>query len=188
MFAFRKRFDPHNVSHTEWNEIYRAGGWGKAWSGPGSLLQNNTFLIAWLHDFCRHNWIQSILDIGCGDCQWIFHVTDALDIQYTGIDASDFIIEQNKIKFDKNFQVWDILDAQCSIDTVHDLVFCKDVLHHNVDALESMYTNILKIQCKYIIIVTPIKTVWRVQDIFKDFTFIQHYQSDELKSILLYKK
>ena len=63
--------DLSNITAEEWNNIYKHGGFMGEGSGRGSFVENNKTLIEWLEKFIIKNFISSIVDIGCGDFQWL---------------------------------------------------------------------------------------------------------------------
>lgn len=87
--------------------------------------------------------IESMIDIPCGDVNWIFdsHWTDMIPL-YLGLDVAEFPIQQNTLRFahhrNKEFRVWD--GIECPLPKYHedgattlrsfDLVHTRDVLQH----------------------------------------------------------
>ena len=80
----------------DWKTLYKNGGWEGVGSGTGSLLKNNLILIEWFVDFIRSNNIKSILDVACGDMQWIPFLLERVNVSYLGIDYVDYLIDSNK--------------------------------------------------------------------------------------------
>ena len=120
-------------------EIYNSFHWGndnnekyKGSSGPGSEIWYNTEYIEFLQKFIINNNIESVVDLGCGNCKCLNVIYDILNITYTGYDIYKEIIDYNidaqtesKYKFihsdffkNKN----DIISS--------DLCVIKDVLMH----------------------------------------------------------
>ena len=64
--------DRNNITAEEWNVLYNDwGGWEGRGSGDGSFIENNNYLIDWLQAFIQKNNIKNIVDVGCGDLQWM---------------------------------------------------------------------------------------------------------------------
>lgn len=99
-------------------------------SGPGSNLNINIKLLSILEDFVIQNNIKSILDVGCGDFNWMKHFNFDLIESYLGIDVVSSVINDNcntyttdKIKFEHHNVIEYKLPS-------FDLVLSKDVLVH----------------------------------------------------------
>jgi SAM-dependent methyltransferase len=106
--------------------IYKEERWGKG-SGEGSCLHNCSTYIAYLIEFIHQNKIQSIVDFGCGDWQYMQHIP--LDgINYTGIDVAPSLIEKNKTLFPNvKFECKNIVEESSP---PADLMICKEVFQH----------------------------------------------------------
>jgi hypothetical protein len=109
-------------------EIYENNKWSssESRSGNGSELKNTITLRNELPFLFKKYNISSILDIPCGDFNWMKEV-NLSDIDYTGADIVPSIIEQNKQKYPYNFQVLDL--TKDSLPKV-DLIFVRDCLGH----------------------------------------------------------
>lgn len=102
---------------------------GEAHSGGGSTLENTKVYREFLQAFLRAYRIHSVVDVGCGD--WEFsQAINWKGIQYYGYDVVEFLIEQNKSRYQKkNIHFF-------KSDGIHDdlppadLLICKDVLQH----------------------------------------------------------
>lgn len=123
------------MSHQKiFSSIYENKEWGnlESLSGFGSTRSfNEPFYIPFIKDFIINNKIKSIADLGCGDFfigKLIFE--DIKDIEYTGYDCVEFIIENNKRKYlNYNFVYLDILKNMNDIKN-SELFIIKDVFHH----------------------------------------------------------
>jgi len=96
------------------NSIYKSNHWNKSkkfdsnqsYSGPGSVansIQTNNLILE-LQKFFKENDIKNILDAPCGDCAWIKKIFET-DINYTGIDIVEDLINQNKLTFNSNLNI-----------------------------------------------------------------------------------
>lgn len=83
----------NNVSPIQWNSIYSIGGWGNNGSGEGSLFKNCFQLINFLNNIIENNNFKSILDLGCGDLQYITTLDNFNELDYTGVDCSSYILK-----------------------------------------------------------------------------------------------
>ncbi len=96
------------------NSIYKSNHWNKSkkfdsnqsYSGPGSVansIQTNNLILE-LQKFFKENDIKNVLDAPCGDCAWIKKIFET-DINYTGIDIVEDLINQNKLTFNSNLNI-----------------------------------------------------------------------------------
>lgn len=112
-------------------------------SGPGSSKYQARDAIDFLQDSISKYGFKKIIDLGCGDWNWMEDV-DLHGAEYLGIDCDDDMIQQNSTKYGSDkvkFQVGDIF----SIDIPDaDLVICRDVLFHVRQELALSLINKLK--------------------------------------------
>jgi hypothetical protein len=120
-----------NMSSEEvFNTIYKENHWGdeQSLSGTGSNEKNTIDVIKIVDDSIKKFSIESILDIPCGDFNWMQKV-DLKSVNYAGADIVSELIERNK-KFEKDkvkFQQLSLLSS--SLPKV-DLIFTRDCLVH----------------------------------------------------------
>lgn len=109
-------------------DIYKNNIWGG--SGSGSHLQNCLPLIEFLKLYLVENNIISLVDIGCGDFQWMPVLLSDTDVKYTGIDIVSSLIEVNSKKFPQYEFIH--IDAYNKIENLppSDLYLIKDVIQH----------------------------------------------------------
>jgi hypothetical protein len=143
----------------DWNLIYKtAGGYGGAGSGTGSQLHSNLTLIHWLYKFISYNKITSIIDVPCGDMQWIPTLLNMTGkVFYLGIDYIDYLVENNKKTFPQfKFECKDLFDRNFCINEHFDLLICKDILQHcSKDERMILWESLDNIPAKYKLIITP---------------------------------
>lgn len=109
------------------NNIYIKNLWGGG-SGSGSTLRQGQLYIDIINTLLLTNPdVQKIVDLGCGDglIGSRFNVP-----KYIGVDASDYIISQCKVRYSHN--TYYHLDFSNNIDAIPDgdWLLCKDVFHH----------------------------------------------------------
>lgn len=114
--------------------IYDNNLWGEneSVSGPGSTLAATVNIRNALSSLFNKYNIQSVLDIPCGDFNWMQHV-DLSGIHYIGADIVDELIYKNNQAFagsNINFQVLDLINDPLP---KSDLVLCRDGLVHLSD-------------------------------------------------------
>ena len=174
-------FDPTNVSLAQWEFIYERGGWDMQGSGPGSLLEHNTELIEWLKNFITANNASSILDIGCGDLQWIVQVLDGMT--YKGVDWVTSIINTNKQNHPTfTFSTENIMSDNFQPEYA-DILICKDVLQHMRLLSNDLINKIEQVNCKHKIFIIPDWTLLTDSLTGAGYTFSQTYSADEEKYI-----
>lgn len=94
-------------------DIYTNNTWGskETVSGPPSSLERTSELRVSLLSLFGDLEVQSVIDIGCGDWNWMQYV-DLSDISYLGVDIVQPLIESLQKKYTKpniNFQKMNVL-------------------------------------------------------------------------------
>lgn len=117
-------------------------------SGPGSDRGAATVSsLAILKETILKFGVKSMIDVSCGDANWIFdsYLTDALPV-YIGLDISFGVVQVNRMRFghhsNKHFHVWDATECPlpkffngmsdsggAALQSV-DLVHVRDVIQH----------------------------------------------------------
>lgn len=143
--------DEHNITLQEWQQIYEFGGWESQGSGPGSKLEFNSDLIAYLNNFISQNSVSSLIDLGCGDLQWMPQVFSS-GIDYVGVDFCQSVINQNTTNYpDKTF----IFSDFKNLSEAREVSFSKDVIHHDRDNMSEIFDKISQLASRYCMIVVP---------------------------------
>ena len=112
-------------------------------SGVGSSKSQTQEYRAFLTAILKQYNIRSILDVGCGDWNWMSTI-DLQGVMYRGIDIVDECIEENSLKYGADnikFEVVDITKER--VQGNFDLIICRDVLFHlpeneQISALQNM--------------------------------------------------
>ena len=140
--------------------IYKSNHWrsykkpniNESISGLGSDFKITRKLIVDLNNFIIKNNIKTILDIGCGDFNWMKHlVNDNLNIKYHGIDIVKEIIKINSKLYSNSrvsFECNDVLNFIYPDN--FDLILIRDFFIHikNKDIINTI--NKLKFnKCKF---------------------------------------
>ena len=112
------------------SDAFRSNRWGDAESisGPGSNLGVTEAIRKAIPSLITDLGVHSVLDIPCGDFNWMSRLELAVD--YTGADIVDEIIQEDLRKYfrsDRKFIKLDLLQ-----DTLPkaDLILCRDCLVH----------------------------------------------------------
>lgn len=105
--------------------------WGsnESVSGPGSELKITQVLIPQLNDLLDRFNIQSVLDIPCGDFNWMQQVK-LQNRNYLGGDIVEELIQQNNQKFSSDHLTFKVMDITDDDLPASDLVVCRDCLVH----------------------------------------------------------
>ena len=122
-------------------------------SGPGSSIAATYETRQFIPHLVEEYSIKSILDLGCGDWNWMSTIRDEFpETTYEGWDASEELINEVNEKYGNDttvFKYMDIIDAEYpSVD----MVLCRDVMFH----LQPKYTlqvieNMRKAGVKYLL-------------------------------------
>lgn len=112
------------------NDIFAHNGWSgdESVSGLGSSLSQTRLLIKALPELFAAYQVKTILDVPCGDFNWMKHV-DLAPYAYEGSDIVAEVVERNKryeaenIRFSHRDVIKDELPRV-------DLIFCRDCLVH----------------------------------------------------------
>jgi len=135
-------------------DIYNTNFWRdqESRSGTGSSLVKTRKLSEHLPELFKKFEIKSILDLPCGDYNWMKTV-DLSGIDYIGGDLVPEIIKDNRIKYPEvNFIELDLIDGELPF---ADLVLIRDCLVHfpNKLVFKSLY-NLCLSDCKYVLMTT----------------------------------
>ena len=119
-------------------------------SGPGSTFEATKNIRAALPELFKKYNIRSVLDIPCGDFNWMKFV-DLRNVKYTGADIVEELIRQNIIKFANDQISFCVLDLVRDTLPDTDLVLCRDGLVHlnNKEVIKAL-NNIRKSGSKYL--------------------------------------
>lgn len=98
-------------------------------SGQGSDLASTQVLREQLVGTLQSLGAHSLLDIGCGDFNWMRHV-DLGDVQYVGVDVVQSLIEAHETAFGSPTRRFLCLDAVDGPLPVADVALCRDVMFH----------------------------------------------------------
>ncbi|NDW10783.1 class I SAM-dependent methyltransferase [Dysgonomonas sp. 520] len=147
------------------DDIYKINMWHteESVSGGGSTIDATKTVREELPQIIEKYRIESMLDVPCGDYNWMKLVD--LKCNYIGGDIVSEIIESNQQLYasDKvNFQVLDI--TKDDLPKV-DMIFCKDcLLHLSYENVAKALNNFKKSGSKYLLVSNYSRT-WRNHDI-----------------------
>lgn len=94
---------------------------------------------------------QSLVDIGCGDFNWMQYALPE-EFDYFGIDVAASVIERNNSRFASAAVRFQVLDAVDSAIPSGDVVLCRDVMYHlNLQDAVSLLRNASSSTARYLI-------------------------------------
>jgi SAM-dependent methyltransferase len=109
--------------------IYKNNDWksDESVSGQGSTLDATEGIRRELPKLFAKFHVKSLLDIPCGDCNWIAPIIKNLEL-YLGADIVDELIEENRKRFpDEHFAVLDITKDELP---KVDMILVRDLFGH----------------------------------------------------------
>ena len=132
-------------------------------SGAGSTQVATGQLVDQLSDFLQEVGCRRLVDIGCGDFNWMRKVRG--DFEYLGIDAVAEVIRANNASFANGRRKFICLDATRAAVEPGDVALCREVLFHLSfrDGIQ-LLRNIEAAGFRYVLL-TNDKSVWFNSDI-----------------------
>lgn len=113
-------------------DIWRTNAWASAEtrSGPGSTLKQTEHIRRHLPDLFRAHGVRVLADAGCGDLNWMQHISEGFEL-YLGFDVVPQMIAevQTRLEGRKN-HFFKTADLTRDVMPRTDLIFCRDVLTH----------------------------------------------------------
>ncbi len=124
----------NDKSEQFWTQTYQMatdGHWGKteSVSGPGSTLDQTTIVRREISNIIKKYNISTILDLPCGDFNWMQYV-DLQNCIYIGADIVAPLIEKNNILYKNSRCRFLHIDATKDSLPSCDLIICRDLLVH----------------------------------------------------------
>jgi cyclopropane fatty-acyl-phospholipid synthase-like methyltransferase len=145
----------------KFNLIYRTNYWNskESISGPGSTLIYTENIRKELPIIFKKFSIKSILDIPCGDFNWMRYVLISCNVSYTGADIVSKIIKNNTSLYSCDKINFTILDLTSDFLGTYDLIICRDIFFHlSFNDIFNSLENIIKSRSKYVLITSHIKS------------------------------
>jgi 2-polyprenyl-3-methyl-5-hydroxy-6-metoxy-1,4-benzoquinol methylase len=141
---------------TIFEDIHKNGGWrnDESVSGSGSMLRNAKNLVELLPIIFQQYNIRTVLDIPCGDFNWMKQVR--LDeVKYIGCDIVGKLVENNQRKHSDKQLSFFVADITEDVLPRVDLILCRDCLVHfsNKDVLKAL-RNVIKSGSSFLLVTT----------------------------------
>jgi len=149
-----------NELEEAFTKIYDKNIWlrKKSKSGSGSDDEETKYVKKELIEFIKTNNIKSILDIGCGDFNWMKKIIEKTNIKYLGVDFVKPLIEDNNKKYASNNIKFEFLNYNHNNFPDAELIICRDVLVHlSFKNIFNFFEKLKITNFKYIFITNFIK-------------------------------
>jgi SAM-dependent methyltransferase len=116
---------------TVFSEIYHTNAWqdGESMSGRGSTLARTTAIMAQLPLLLQDLNVKTLLDAGCGDFNWMNHVSLA-GINYIGIDVVPELMARNRRLYAKERRTFAVMDITRDRLPAADAILCRECFIH----------------------------------------------------------
>lgn len=127
--------------------------WGceESVSGFGSVKDATRNIIESLSQIIDERDIQSIVDVPCGDYNWMRSLDR--DVKYTGVDIVNDLIQSNQEKYASQNTSFCCLDATQDSLPSSDMLMCRDMLNHlSLGDAQLAISNFLKSKAKFYLI------------------------------------
>jgi SAM-dependent methyltransferase len=137
-------------------EIHQFNEWGsnESVSGAGSALEQTQVIINKLPELFDDFGIKSMLDIPCGDFNWMKNV-DLKGVNYIGADIVEEIIKENKSNSHRGNISFQKLNLAADELPKVDLIFCRDCLvHFSFGDIRNALQNICRSDSSYLLTTT----------------------------------
>ncbi|MDD9920947.1 MAG: hypothetical protein OXQ92_01510 [Boseongicola sp.] len=122
------------LRHAEdrFTEIYNSNHWNdlESKSGSGSTIEFTQHLRSELPEFFERHDIKTVLDVPCGDFNWMKLVIQDTDIVYIGGDIVQPLIDSNTQAFADEHVSFQKIDLTADVLPECDLLICRDCWIH----------------------------------------------------------
>lgn len=136
--------------------VYKKNLWGnkESVSGRGSSSKQTKILITEIPKLIKKYRIKSILDIPCGDFNWMQNVVND-DLKYIGGDIVELIVRKNQRQYKKNNIKFIKINLITDPLPTADLLICRDCfVHFSYLDIKKSLINIRKQKIKYLLVTT----------------------------------
>jgi SAM-dependent methyltransferase len=120
-----------HLSQSDFEQIYHKSLFGSAESrsGTGSTIEQTKHIRGMLTELFEELGIKVLLDIPCGDFNWMRH-TDMSNIHYIGGDIVADMVKKNNKDFGAQNVEFRVIDAVTDDLPKADIIMCRDCLVH----------------------------------------------------------
>ncbi len=138
-------------------QIYNQNMWGskESLSGPGSEFQSTKNLRRALPGLVNDYKVKRLLDVPCGDFNWMKHVLSELDVEYIGGDIVRSLVEQNQRNWGGVGVSFSQIDLTCDPLPSVDMMLVRDCLFHlSYGAIYSFLQNFCRSDIRFLLTTT----------------------------------
>lgn len=154
----RSQFRKMEIKHV-FTHIYDTNHWGNgdSISGPGSSVKHTELLVDQLKLLLDHLNVKTILDIPCGDFNWMQHLQWS-EMHYIGGDIVKDLIFRNRKQFGTENINFDELDLTSDALPVSDVIINRDCfVHFSYEDIRRSLKNICRSKSHYLLSTTFLK-------------------------------
>jgi SAM-dependent methyltransferase len=148
--VFRLRF---RSTEARFDAIYRGNHWRnpESASGFGSSMEATAVARSALAEIIARYSVTSILDIPCGDFNWMRHVD--FEGSYCGADIVRDLVAVNQLRYGSDQRRFVVLDVISDSLPRSDLILCRDCLNHlSIDEAVRALTNVVASGSRYVLL------------------------------------
>lgn len=148
-----------NTQEDYWTNTYikaTQNYWGEfeSFSGPGSSKEQTKVICQLLPTLIKELAIYSILDVPCGDFNWM-SLIDIGNCHYIGCDIVKPMIDTNTIKYGSKNRAFLHLDVTHDALPYADMIICRDLLvHFSIQDIIASLRNFKRSGAKYLLTTT----------------------------------
>jgi len=165
-FVYRKEWFNLKFSSEVFADIYKNDLWNtpESKSGGGSTLEATFSIREQLPKIIAKYSIRTMLDVPCGDYNWMKEVQK--NCTYLGGDIVADIVKKNIQLYSSDTVLFQQIDITTDLLPKVDLIFCKDCLQHlSYDKIKDALNNFKRSGSNYLLVTSYPKT-WRNYDIY----------------------
>jgi hypothetical protein len=165
-YVYNRDFFKLKSSADVFTDIYNTDLWNtpESKSGRGSTLEATFTIRQQLPIIISKYSISTMLDVPCGDYNWMKEVQK--DCNYLGGDIVAEVVEKNQQLYSSETVQFKQIDITTDILPKVDLIFCKDCLQHlSYDKVKDALNNFKRSGSTYLLVTSYPKT-WRNHDIY----------------------
>ncbi|MBA2307116.1 class I SAM-dependent methyltransferase [Candidatus Dependentiae bacterium] len=145
---------PHEKPEHIFTTIFEHNTWGdpESVSGDGSTFQATDLIRKSLPALIKNYSIQSVLDIPCGDFNWLKKV-DLGTCFYIGMDIVEPLINKNNNQYARPLRIFKQGDALTTRLPKVDLILCRDLFcHFDFDSIFAALRNFKRSGSQYLLV------------------------------------
>lgn len=147
------RSDRLQLRRRRFERAYSSGAWtstGESLSGDGSTLRATEHIRAALPGTLRDLDVRTLLDVPCGDWNWMCRL--ALDIdKYVGGDIVPSVVDANRHRFGDERHEFRVIDLCVDPLPSADLLLCRDAwIHFSYEDIRRSIANITRANIEFL--------------------------------------